>query len=279
LGDLARKKLGKSATFSVNTYYSGPGNHFMAFLPHITHMVAEVVHHAEAGTEKLDSVIMAYRQADTVGKPLAATGGGDDWAHVKEHGTVNLVKVWIALSYACGQRLMVPHPKRQWCHTREKGTHWYAAPVEEFAPLYRFVRKHKALFNGFRTVGALAPPKDAPLEYDTVEGRRKLREALERGDVKPLTAGDSVRVFPRIGAGGKLVVHLVNTGYEKKGDRVKTDKDVVVRVPVGLVTGAPRRARLLAYDAEPLELKVTAERDSIEVVVPEVRIWALLELE
>lgn len=279
LGELARRVAGKEITLSVNTYYSEPGNHFLAFLPAITHMVAEVVHHAEAGPEKLADVIMAYRQAETVGKPLAATAGGHDWAYVKEKGTVNLVKVWIALSYACGQRLMVPHPKGQWCQTAEKGTHWYAAPVDEFAPLYRFVRKNKELFNGFRTAGPLMPPVEAPKQFDTEDRRRALREALERGDSKPLKAGEPVWVFPRMNEAGKLVVHLVNTDYDREGDRVRPQRNVPVEIPVAAVGRAFSRARLHAYDGNSEEMTVTVGTGGIRLAVPEVRIWGLIEFE
>jgi hypothetical protein len=46
--------------------------------------------------------------------------------------------------------LMAPH--RQWCYTDQKGTHWYDGPAERFAPLYRFVRSHAALFDGYGTL-------------------------------------------------------------------------------------------------------------------------------
>jgi hypothetical protein len=60
-----------------------------------------------------------------------------------------LVRGWIALSYAAGQRLMAPH--HQWCYTPEKGTHWYDGPAERFAPMYRFVREHSDLFDPYET--------------------------------------------------------------------------------------------------------------------------------
>jgi hypothetical protein len=40
-------------------------------------------------------------------------------------------------------------PNRQWCHTPQKGTHWYEGPKVKFAPLYRFVRQNAALFDGY----------------------------------------------------------------------------------------------------------------------------------
>ena len=44
---------------------------------------------------------------------------------------------------------MAPH--RQWCHTPEKGTHWYAGPKEKFAPLFQFVRRHGELLDGYES--------------------------------------------------------------------------------------------------------------------------------
>jgi hypothetical protein len=61
------------------------------------------------------------------------------------------------LTYAHGQRFMVPHPSRQWCFTQELGTHWYEAPVAEYAPLYGFVRANMALLDGFEAAPDVRP--------------------------------------------------------------------------------------------------------------------------
>jgi hypothetical protein len=87
--------------------------------------------------------------ADAVRRPYAATASGGDWAFIKEQNLPGLVRPWIALSYAAGHCFMAPH--RQWCHTPEKGTHWYAGPKEKFAPLYQFVRRHAELFDGYES--------------------------------------------------------------------------------------------------------------------------------
>lgn len=108
---------------------------------------AEILHHA-ASRRLSDDPLVAYRLADAVGRPLAATASGEDWAFIKERNLPGLVQVWIALSYAAGHCLMAPH--RQWCHTAEKGTHWYEGPKEQFAPLYRFVRQNAFLFDEFQ---------------------------------------------------------------------------------------------------------------------------------
>jgi hypothetical protein len=114
---------------------------------------AETDHHARE-RKFADLPLFAYRIAEGMGRPYAATASGADWAYVKEHQLPGLVRGWIALSYAAGQRLMAPH--HQWCHTPEKGTHWYDGPADRFAPLYRFVRRHPDLFDGFATRADLA---------------------------------------------------------------------------------------------------------------------------
>ncbi|MBM3493667.1 MAG: hypothetical protein FJX72_05000 [Armatimonadetes bacterium] len=109
---------------------------------------AETDHHASE-RKPSDAPILAYRIAEAVGRPYASTASGWDWAYIKEHNLPGLVRCWIALSYASGQRLMAPH--HQWCYTTEKGTHWYDGPAERFAPLYRFVRDNADLFDGYET--------------------------------------------------------------------------------------------------------------------------------
>ncbi len=114
---------------------------------------AETDHHA-AGLKFTDLPLVAYRMADAVDRPYAATASGGDWAFIKEHDRPGLVGGWIALSYAAGHCFMVPH--RQWCYTPEKGTHWYQGPAEKFATLYQFVRNNAQLLDGYATYADVA---------------------------------------------------------------------------------------------------------------------------
>jgi hypothetical protein len=114
---------------------------------------AETEHHAEQQSLP-DLPLFAYRLADAVGRPYAATASGWDWAYIKEHNLPGIVRSWIALSYAAGQCLMVPN--RQWCYTPEKGTHWYEGPAEKFAPLYQFVRRQRTLFDDYEAFADIA---------------------------------------------------------------------------------------------------------------------------
>jgi hypothetical protein len=127
------------------------GNHLNDFKA-LDLFSAEIEHHA-SDRHFSDAPLVAYRLADAVGRPLASTASGWDWAYIKEHNLPGLVQGWIALSYAAGHCLMAPN--RQWCYTPEKGTHWYEGPKATFAPLYQFVRQHSSLFDDYRNYADL----------------------------------------------------------------------------------------------------------------------------
>jgi len=146
---LAEEIVERPISLSANT-----GLPWIPHLPvvrHLTYLVGEVEQHAADGLAQSSEAVVAYRMASALGRPIAATGAGWDWAFVKERGAANLVCYWIAQSYACGQRLMAPH--RQWCYTPEQGQHHYQGPAEVYAPLYRFVRANARLFDGYQAAG------------------------------------------------------------------------------------------------------------------------------
>lgn len=155
LRTLAAAVAGKPVPVGANAGLLWPGH--LADYEALDLFTAETDHHA-AERKMPDSPLLAYRLAEAMGRPYAATASGGDWAYIKEHNLPALVRGWIALSYAAGQRLMAPH--HQWCYTPEKGTHWYDGPAERFAPVYRFVREHAHLFDGYETfadMGVVVP--------------------------------------------------------------------------------------------------------------------------
>ncbi|MGC9350170.1 MAG: hypothetical protein ACP5JG_18665 [Anaerolineae bacterium] len=275
LGELAGEIVTHPVTLSANTCL--PHLQHVVVTPSLTYMVGEVAQHAASGTEKLLQAVRAYRMAETIGKPIAATAMGWDWAYVKEHDCEGLVRIWIALSYACGQRLMAPH--RMWCFTPEKGTHWYHGPTEAYAPLYRFVREHRDLFLETEMVGPLAPPEGAPERFDTHQQRQALADALTAGDPRPIVAGDQLWVFPRRRTNGDGVVHIVNVAYDPEADVVKTQTDVEVQLP-GMIYDKPFSGAVLrSYDGDPVEIEMTHKRDgAIALRLPEQRLWSVVEL-
>jgi len=151
LRELAAKTAGRPVPMSANACLLW-GPHLSDFQT-LDFFSAEIDHHASA-LKLSPAPVAAYRMAEAVRRPLASTASGGDWAFVKERNLAGLVQGWIALGYACGHSLMAPN--RQWCYTKEKGTHWYEGPREKFAPLYRFVREHRALFDELETHADLA---------------------------------------------------------------------------------------------------------------------------
>lgn len=174
---------------------------------------AETDHHA-ASRRLPDAPVFAYRLAEAVGRPYAATASGQDWAFIAEQKLPGLVQGWIALGYAAGQRLMAPH--RQWCYTEDKGTHWYSGPTEALAPLYRFVRTNAACFDGFETHAdlALLLPHGAFVRDPARWIRMAERLSAANISYRVLLAGDDIvdRELPEAGLTGARVLLAPETG-------------------------------------------------------------------
>jgi hypothetical protein len=274
LGELASEILGRPVTLSANTGLPVPEH--LVVTPYLTHLVGEVDHHVNEGAAGLLDAVLAYRMAEAIGRPLAATASGLDWASIKQRNASNQVKLWIALGHACGQRLMAPN--RQWCFTRELGTHWYDAPVDQYAPLYRFVRDNAALFAQTTTVGPLKPPDNLPRSFDRPELRAALKEALERGEPKPLSAGPRAWVFPRRASAGQTIVHVLNLDYDAASDSFAPQDNLVVRLP-GDLAGQAARATAFSFDQAAVELPVENDAGGVVIRLPQLRIWTALRLE
>jgi hypothetical protein len=147
----AQELCGRPLTLCVNSGLSRPEQ--MVIAPQLSYFCCEVGHRA-ASRSVPTHPIYVYKLGDGLNRPVASTAAGQDWAYVMEYDLPGLVRTWIALSYAYGHALMAPH--RQWCYTQEKGTHWYDGPTDEYAPLYRFVRKHARLLDGYEAVAQVA---------------------------------------------------------------------------------------------------------------------------
>ena len=157
----AEQIRGKPLTLSVNSGLNDA--QALAIAPQLTYFCCEVPHDA-ASLAAPTHPIYVYKLGEGLERPITSTASGQDWAYVYEHNKPCLVRMWIALSYALGQNLMAPH--RQWCYTQEKGTHWYSGPTDEYAYMYRFVREHASLLDGYEAVAPVA------VVYDNAANRR-----------------------------------------------------------------------------------------------------------
>ena len=248
----AMEHAGRKLLISVNAYNIEDGFLPIVNLDEVTHIVCEV---RQAGTAEPDSfrdTAEAYERARRAGKPVAATATGENWAWVKKHGAIELPKIWIAFAYACGQRFMAPDPERQWCHTNELGTHWYAAPAEQYAPMYRFVRANADLFDGY---AATAPPD--------------------------VSEKDGLLTAFRARPGAQAVMHAVNLrcepGAPGRPERIQPRRNL--EVPLPPEAAGAKRARLMSFDAPPETVRVRRSGGRPALEIPELRIWTIAALE
>ncbi len=150
----AEQLVGHPLLVSVNSGVTDPKNLVVA--PQVSYFCGEVDHGTEKyawGPQKNVDLqpVWTFKLADAVGRFQACTASGQDWAYVDANKKPGLVRRWIAQDYAFGHCLMAPH--RQWAYTEKKGTHWYQSRPEDYAHVYRFVRRNKDLFDGYEAVG------------------------------------------------------------------------------------------------------------------------------
>lgn len=153
LRNIAEKVKGSKITCSANTGIPNPMH--LVVTPNLTHCVCEVEFRHNNKNAPQSSPISAFKVADAIGKFVSATASGWNWAYAHDNNNaIGLVRLWIAESYALGHLLMVPH--RKWAFTLEKGTHWYQSKPEDFAYLYKFIRKNKEFFDGYKPFSQVA---------------------------------------------------------------------------------------------------------------------------
>lgn len=140
----AERTRRKALLRSVNSSASSP--EALLVEPLVDYFCGEVDHHAASGKVSVEPLFV-YRLVEAFNKRQTATASGWDWAWIAANEKPGMVRTWIAQAYAFGSVFMVPH--NQWCYTPEKGTHWWRGKPEDFAYLYRFVREHRDLFDGY----------------------------------------------------------------------------------------------------------------------------------
>lgn len=106
--------------------------------------------------------VFRYKLADALHTRVLATGVPQwDFTFVRDNRLPGLVRTWIAQAYAYGHQFMVPYS--MWCGEDEKSR--YESKPGDCDDLYRFVRKHAELFDGYETVA------DVGLLYDNTAFR------------------------------------------------------------------------------------------------------------
>jgi hypothetical protein len=275
LGRLAADVAGRPVSLSANVCL--PGLEHTVVMPHLTYCASEVGHNAEGGAKGLANAVTAYRMAESLGRPMASTATSQDWAFVKDHNAEQLVCLWIALAYACGQRFMVPN--RMFCSTQGGASQWFCGSSATFAPLYAFIKEHGRLLNEFKAVGPLAAPAGIPASFETGTKRRALAEALSARPGAPITAGPDAWVFPRVKNDGSVAVHVVNLAYNATSKSVSPQKNVEVRLSNALFKRNFSDATVYGYGEEPVKITVKNEGADCCFTVPELGLWSIVTFE
>ncbi len=143
---------GKPLMLSVNS--SASSDKSLVIAPQLTFFCGEVHHGGDKGGMPAAYAIWNFKLADAVGKRQVSTGSGGDWAYIAQYKKPGLVRTWIAQDYAFGHQLMCPH--RQWAYTKTKGSHHYQSKPEDYAHIYRWIRRNAALFDGYEAAANVA---------------------------------------------------------------------------------------------------------------------------
>ena len=249
LGKIGAEAAGHPILLSANAPLAEERHRLVA--RHLTHVVSETHFNARQGAANVADAVKAFDVARNLGLPLAVTAFGWDWSHIKATDEEELVRFWIALTYAHGQWFMAPHPKRQWCFNQELGTHWYPAPVEAYAPVYRFIRDNARWLDGFEAIDAasIQPPPNTLLT-----ARRK-------------------------GEDGPLVLHLLNRDYDPATKHMRPRENLTIALPASMLKGLPGAVQLLPYGAKAEMSTVRTENDIARIQVPTLGLWTLVIVE
>ncbi|NQT15508.1 MAG: hypothetical protein HQ582_22310, partial [Planctomycetes bacterium] len=241
----AEEIRGAPLTLCVNSGLSRPQT--LVIAPHLSYFCCEVPHNA-AGRAAAKHPVYVYKLADGLDRPVTSTASGHDWAYVMEHNLPCLVRTWVALSYAHGHTLMAPH--RQWCYNKEKGTHWYTGPVEDYAHVYQFVRRNSRLFDRYEAIQPVA------VVYDNAARRRN------KADVEPICVALAEKNVPF------TVVVAGDDWLDYRLDRQRLARFKAVVVPKDLAMDQDGRKLIDQVEADG-RLVVWPEADRLAKLVPE----------
>jgi hypothetical protein len=94
-----------------------------------------------------DFPLQPLKLAQALGKPCATWPVGHDVERVRVQGASEVLLRWVVTTYALGHNFMMPY--HMWCSTSATGMVFYDAPEDLFLPVYRFIRGHADLLDGF----------------------------------------------------------------------------------------------------------------------------------
>jgi hypothetical protein len=175
----AREQRGEWIPVGANAPVAG---HHIVFAPLLDFIAAEV------GTDAVEKrfgakPMLNYKIGESLGIAIAATGIYKDWVRLLIHDIPDLVRGWVAESYAMGGNFIVPH--KEWGFVDfgqgETISTAYPGKPEVIGPAYKFVRDYPVLFDGYK------PLAQVGVLYDYARTRRQMSgfELPQTPGVKP----------------------------------------------------------------------------------------------
>lgn len=144
LGVVADSTAGKDIPLGVNAWNLEPTQ--LSTSHHADYFSNEVQHYHHE--DSIPPVV--YMLGTALGKPVFATGSGEDWVHAWQEKSITRVQRWIATAYSFGHYFMYAH--NQWGFSEETGTIWYKVPISIYEPLCQFITEYAGLFDGYEAV-------------------------------------------------------------------------------------------------------------------------------
>ncbi len=186
----AARIAGHPVPFGVNAYDLQPKQLFDA---HVIDYFANEVE--QFGKEDLVPPVV-YRLGETLGRPVFATGTGEDWIAYRQQKSVNRVRGWIAEAYAFGQYFM--YSWKKWGFSERTGTLWTEVDPGVFAPMCAFIHGHPELFDGFENAATVGLLYDNAVADKNHWGVREASRALLNAGVpyRLLISGDDLLKHP-----------------------------------------------------------------------------------
>ena len=184
---------------------------------------------------------------------------------------------------------MAPH--RQWCYYRLSAQQLARFKAVVASDLSDLDAEQKTLLDRVDAAGRLVawPDKKHLAElvgtprFDKLTALSEVEGVAVEGSSQVLVVATSGPLVAD-GASGPLaptpaVVHLLNRAYDASKDAMIPQRDLVVRLRRDLFGGRElRKATLHAPKAQPLPLGVSSTDDQVTLKVPELDLWAIVEL-
>lgn len=144
---------------SVMTTNNGLRGAYWIGMANVCDYLACEVHYGSRYRRLDERLAYPFKAADGLGMHIAANPWMQDWGYLVPNPRPQMVRSWIAVTYALGHNMMVPHFQSALLRSKPRGPFelvWYQMEDEETVDVYNFIKDHKYLFDGYRSLAQVA---------------------------------------------------------------------------------------------------------------------------